>query len=851
MHAQYTLVKNLYIKKSLDIFYIILCTVKYLVMKTPPILITLILLSINNAVFANFILKNWYTKYPALQVPQNTQDGFYSTGNRFLELENNSWQEITPSDYQLKANKSVTLRFANNGMKQAKSNYNVLYRIDPRFDTPQVFIDPKSEILKEDAGKLAAIFTDKTLDFQSKVSKLKDYFSKNSSLRKKIPVKEGDIINITLKKEAIENIRYNQNNNLRVETDDWINNKILYTPSEKLCAKLYPDTDYDTETLPPSCTTGGNYTVSSKDTLLFGTPTDDNLRDIVDDDDEISDKYKCQTFNTQELCAYQDGIGMEITLNNTIIKDKNTPFIALNDNTLLFRHKAQSDGEIDFTSPTNIKGMFVGGNSYWEKDEENKDDKILNFVYFGSYSMQVSIGGADVSGIYDEIKLEYLIDDKTPDDKTSGITIKPADEQKFNAPKVGRLFIRITEAKNLKGSISVSYAAYTGGWTNKSVEYFSGGKTISGILYYSIVNPLHKTFVAMSTTLYSQISTNLDLLTLARAVATLYVCTYGIYFTLGISKITASELLKIIFKLLIVFKMLQRESWEFFNVYLFDVFLNSTDFLIKGITQSTSDVNNIFGFMDPLLDFYFNPSLWLLIFIEILSFWKGTTPMGMLILVAFVNSIAVMLDIIMQYLLAMLSISILISLAPIIIIFLLFDYTKAVFHNWIKIIVSYVMLPFFTFLFFLTLQQILMTTTLMALMPAAWAKILKFAFEVPIYGETSIPGLPGIAFYQSEYLNYQKAMSATFMLFCLSMIIRGSIGYMGQVTSTILGGVGTSSAGSNITQGLNQKWGIEKSEKPNKQNQGKEEKNGEDKDGKGGKDGGDKGGKDGGDKDEK
>jgi type IV secretion system protein VirB6 len=268
--------------------------------------------------------------------------------------------------------------------------------------------------------------------------------------------------------------------------------------------------------------------------------------------------------------------------------------------------------------------------------------------------------------------------------------------------------------------------------------------------------------------------------------------------------------------------MFTKESWYFFNDYLFQAFLGGTDYLIQNSLEMSSSVNNTFGFIDPMLSFYFNSEIWSLIAISFFCFWKGTTVLAILSIIAMINLIAVILDIMIKYILAILSICILISLAPLFIIFTLFKSTRPIFDNWISSLVRYTLEPVLMFIFFLMIQQILMKIIPQALIPAEWTQVItvKINFNIDDFNvPLPVPGVPGIAFYTPKSsTSFIDVLSSTFILICLSKMVRGFVNYSSAIIGQITGaGVGTGSLGSSITHRLNTSWGIDSKNRDDKE----------------------------------
>ena len=198
-----------------------------------------------------------------------------------------------------------------------------------------------------------------------------------------------------------------------------------------------------------------------------------------------------------------------------------------------------------------------------------------------------------------------------------------------------------------------------------------------------------------------------------RAVLVLYVLLYGGMFMLGMVSDDQADFLKRILKVSLVAVLLSAGSWDFFNNYLFIVFTDGVDDLIFMLSgdftgSSTTLVNrlgqidttrttppdhfNIFRFADITLDMLFNQSTWIKIAGLLFASPIGWIYIIMIIVGMFMFIVAVFKAIVL-YLLAMIAIALLLIVAPIFIIFILFERTRPLFDGWIKNLINYMLQP--------------------------------------------------------------------------------------------------------------------------------------------------------------
>ncbi len=176
----------------------------------------------------------------------------------------------------------------------------------------------------------------------------------------------------------------------------------------------------------------------------------------------------------------------------------------------------------------------------------------------------------------------------------------------------------------------------------------------------------------------------------------LYIILYGMQFALGLVSISGQDVFIRIFKLAVVIELFQPNSWDFFNHYFFQLFISGRDQLIATITgdYSTNKVG-VFGFVDNLFNVFFAPGTWLKV-IALLPYVVGFLFLVGLIFVI-IMYVFIIAKVIVSYLLAVVTVSFLVSLAPIFITLLIFNRTKKYFDNWIKVLVDYALQPVLMF----------------------------------------------------------------------------------------------------------------------------------------------------------
>jgi type IV secretion system protein VirB6 len=199
--------------------------------------------------------------------------------------------------------------------------------------------------------------------------------------------------------------------------------------------------------------------------------------------------------------------------------------------------------------------------------------------------------------------------------------------------------------------------------------------------------------------------------TVVRASLIIYIIFSAFSFLIGSLKITNAELISRMIKVVIVSILLTSNvSLYFFNEYLLVVFTTG----VFAITQMISNAVSGGGWGKlPLLQIMIAPQTLSKLFSLLFTTFDGWIFIIIYFcLLFFVLIITVKATII--YLTALIAIGVLIVMGPIFICFLLFDVTKSLFDNWIKLLISYSLQPIILFagmglLTLLILQEIYAT----------------------------------------------------------------------------------------------------------------------------------------------
>lgn len=188
----------------------------------------------------------------------------------------------------------------------------------------------------------------------------------------------------------------------------------------------------------------------------------------------------------------------------------------------------------------------------------------------------------------------------------------------------------------------------------------------------------------------------------------LYITIYGAGFILGISQTSANDMVVRAIKIGVIVVLFKPDSWEFFNTYFFKLFTDGKDFLITAVTGDTSsDKSGVFGFVDDMFYTFFSEYTWEKL-TAMTPYLIGFVYVCIFILVMVLYTVA-MAKVFIVYLLTLVGIALLLSLAPMFMVVLLFEKTRKIFLNWVKYLADYAIQPVILFAALYVMNEIFMT----------------------------------------------------------------------------------------------------------------------------------------------
>ena len=182
----------------------------------------------------------------------------------------------------------------------------------------------------------------------------------------------------------------------------------------------------------------------------------------------------------------------------------------------------------------------------------------------------------------------------------------------------------------------------------------------------------------------------------------LYIAVFGVSFLMGLSNMTQSDLVMRVLKIGIIYSLLLPDSWAFFNQFIisFEKAAEDIAILLAGtfIEKDTGVESSIYSLLDEIVYLFFQP----VIHLKISAIFFSPILVGIilffLIYYAFFLMLYAVAKSIVIYLVIKIIFTILFMVAPVFIIFALFEQTKQMFEQWLNMLISYSVQLIFLFL---------------------------------------------------------------------------------------------------------------------------------------------------------
>lgn len=299
------------------------------------------------------------------------------------------------------------------------------------------------------------------------------------------------------------------------------------------------------------------------------------------------------------------------------------------------------------------------------------------------------------------------------------------DNPAYYAPSSGHIWLRINDGNYGDNSASYSIALSTS--TPKSPDSF-----VSAVLMDLFITPIRTALHNALPPIYKTLIQDTHFIKAIRAALTLYIILYCIMFTIGMVHASQLDLAIRVIKIGTVLTLISPQSWDFFNDKLFVVFTEGGMWLLNSITGAVGSPNNPFLFLDKTLGLLFNADTPM----KLIGL-AMTMPLGLVYFLLILDALLVYVQAvcrsILGFMLSFIAVTMLLTMAPFFISFILFDSTKELFMKWINLLFRYTMEPIILILGLIVINELLVITFQGIIsMNVCWK--CAIGFTIPGYG---------------------------------------------------------------------------------------------------------------------
>jgi hypothetical protein len=185
--------------------------------------------------------------------------------------------------------------------------------------------------------------------------------------------------------------------------------------------------------------------------------------------------------------------------------------------------------------------------------------------------------------------------------------------------------------------------------------------------------------------------------------------------------------------------------------------------------------------------------------IQLLQIHNGLAVFAVMTIYSILIFCKAVLQVVVGYCLAFLSLAVMISLAPFFITFLLFERTKSMFDNWLSTMFNYMMQPTILLIFILLIDQVIGEIIIKTIVMACWGSVTPIDVgldldhvSIPFSRSFKIPFLTEISFYVPELkevvtmqefffepATFPMLITSSFLFFALCKLADGLSTYVG------------------------------------------------------------------------
>lgn len=210
------------------------------------------------------------------------------------------------------------------------------------------------------------------------------------------------------------------------------------------------------------------------------------------------------------------------------------------------------------------------------------------------------------------------------------------------------------------------------------------------------------------------------------AAVTLMIVIFGVGFLIGVVQASFGQVLIRLAKIGIILTLISPTGWQFFSDYAVKFFNDGTDELIGKVMEIGTGVaataNQPFVVLDGIAKIVLSPDMIIAIMGSVFNSGPYGLSMGGLLAFGVFGLLKMLINGLRLYAISFVMRSLMLGVAPLFIVFLLFDKTKQLFSGWVNILVLLSLRPilYFTFISFFLVMLTTATTNMMGGKELCW-----------------------------------------------------------------------------------------------------------------------------------
>jgi type IV secretory pathway VirB6-like protein len=325
-----------------------------------------------------------------------------------------------------------------------------------------------------------------------------------------------------------------------------------------------------------------------------------------------------------------------------------------------------------------------------------------------------------------------LVDGRAPAEPP--VTTPPTIAQPMVAPYDGYLWFKVydkNEPPYAGSDPNYTYAENSGTYSANISTYYVG----SGIsdMIDGVRIPLRDTLNKVVADSFNNLVHDGNFAKAIRALVTLYLIFYFAMYLMGMVQLSQMDFVIRMVKVSVVLGLIAPGSWDFFHDHFLNLYMDGGTTLLSNMTGGIGDKDHPFLFLDKTIGVFFQQSTMARVLALFMVFPLGWF-FAVLIFLGMWTYIVAVAKAVLSYLVSLVLVAMLLTMAPIFLSFILFAQTKSIFDTWVRLLFRYTFEPIMLLLGLTILNELLVIALHGVLgNPACWK--CAITFNIPGYGD--------------------------------------------------------------------------------------------------------------------